>query len=511
MPFFHMKIRHKLPLLAILLSVAPVLFLSVVMLNVNRDTSRQDYRMLLSNQAKASAQHLSSLYRAQKSGVVYASHLEIYREYLQVLRSGDTARAAVLRATIEDLQRIAVATDASISHVTLADANARVVAYSGVSRTETSLENCSAYRRALEHRSDAYEILSTEQGRFIRIAYPITDADGRTLGAILRELNLDGIKSYVANLRIGQEGYLFVLDRNGELLTSTDSVTRTVERELATNEALRALAADTKNGQAAMRDTFMSFTLGGQESFAASSIVPMTGWVAVAAVPVREINQSTQLQTSIFLWTALATGVTSLGIALWFVRAITAPLGTLIENINRVADGQFEYTAHEHRKDEFVQVYDAVNLMAHRLNASYNQLSTAAHTDMLTGLANRKAVYEMMERRFSAHCAAFMVDLDGFKEVNDRYGHDIGDAVLIAVADVLRELEQDDVCVARLGGDEFFVFLRSMTRPPRLFPRRAACARTCAPSARCRAARSILRRASVSRFPPRRTRAIRGC
>lgn len=460
-----MKIKHKLPLLAILLSVMPVLFLSGMMLNVSRSASRQNYRTILLNQAEASARHLSSVYNAHKNDLVYASKLEIYHEYLTALRADDHVRSNKLRAAVEDLQRIAVATDDSIRGIALLDINGKVVACSDGRHLGACMADYPAYYQAVAHHSDAYQIVSTKRGKTVLLSYPVTDLAGTPLGVILRELSLSDIKEYVADLRIGQKGYLFVLDRSAEPLSNSADIHDALVRELQTNETLRALAHDTENGTVTTRDPFLYYLFDGQPTVAACSVVPSTGWVTVAAVPESEINHSTLVQTRIILYTALGTGLMSLGIALWLVHTITAPLGTLIENINLVADGQLDHTVNERRSDEFAQVYDAVNLMARRLNASYNQLSTAARTDVLTGLANRKAVYEIMEQYFSAHSAAFMLDLDGFKEVNDSYGHDSGDAVLVAVAEVLRTLEHTGVCAARLGGDEFFVFFAQYDNP----------------------------------------------
>jgi diguanylate cyclase (GGDEF)-like protein len=95
-----------------------------------------------------------------------------------------------------------------------------------------------------------------------------------------------------------------------------------------------------------------------------------------------------------------------------------------------------------------------------------------AHHDLLTGLPNRimkrKRLNELLrgplcsadgQQRFTVFC----LDLDGFKEVNDRFGHAAGDAVLIAAACRLRDSvrEQDFVC--RIGGDEFVVLLPSLS------------------------------------------------
>lgn len=89
------------------------------------------------------------------------------------------------------------------------------------------------------------------------------------------------------------------------------------------------------------------------------------------------------------------------------------------------------------------------------------QLNRSLH-DPLTGLPNRELLYDRMkqawhlaERGHSTYCG-FFIDLDGFKEINDRFGHEKGDTVLCQVAQRLRGAVRESDTVARLGGDEFF-------------------------------------------------------
>jgi diguanylate cyclase (GGDEF)-like protein len=98
------------------------------------------------------------------------------------------------------------------------------------------------------------------------------------------------------------------------------------------------------------------------------------------------------------------------------------------------------------------------------------QLQSAASTDELTGLYNRRALEERLAAEISRslrhqlNTTALLLDLDFFKKVNDDMGHAAGDRMLIQVAEVLRrECRTLDVC-GRLGGDEFLVIL-PMTKP----------------------------------------------
>lgn len=97
---------------------------------------------------------------------------------------------------------------------------------------------------------------------------------------------------------------------------------------------------------------------------------------------------------------------------------------------------------------------------ADRARLESETLRTMANTDVLTGLPNRRGLNThlgaMLHSANSENmCAVYLMDLDGFKSVNDRYGHDVGDALLVAVGKRLQsQLRSQDV-VSRLGGDEF--------------------------------------------------------
>lgn len=93
-----------------------------------------------------------------------------------------------------------------------------------------------------------------------------------------------------------------------------------------------------------------------------------------------------------------------------------------------------------------------------------NQTSRA-NTDALTGLKNRHALTSWWEQELPqiiSHArtlSVIMIDIDDFKKVNDRYGHDVGDLVLKSVAEILQDCVRYTDCVFRYGGEEFVVLL----------------------------------------------------
>ena len=109
-----------------------------------------------------------------------------------------------------------------------------------------------------------------------------------------------------------------------------------------------------------------------------------------------------------------------------------------------------------------------VERLERELAAARNQmaaLETCAEIDPLTDLVNRRGFEREFKRalayvkRYCVDAALIYLDLDGFKQVNDRHGHAAGDAVLKAVAMVLARHVRSSDLVARLGGDEFVALL----------------------------------------------------
>ena len=144
------------------------------------------------------------------------------------------------------------------------------------------------------------------------------------------------------------------------------------------------------------------------------------------------------------------------------------------EALRRVAD-QLESRV-EQRTREFERInaaLEAANVevaatnhelqkLLHEQERLQTELAYRARHDPLTGLANRTMFQERLDQAFRMSergVAVLWIDLDHFKEVNDIFGHEVGDEMLIAVADRLRDVVRDTDDIARMGGDEFAVVL----------------------------------------------------
>ncbi|MCF7995268.1 MAG: EAL domain-containing protein [Chromatiaceae bacterium] len=103
------------------------------------------------------------------------------------------------------------------------------------------------------------------------------------------------------------------------------------------------------------------------------------------------------------------------------------------------------------------------------------ELNRIAHYDHLTGLPNRRLLTDRLDhsiahiRRKGRVLAVCYLDLDGFKPINDRYGHAVGDRFLVQVAKALGQVVRGEDTVARLGGDEFVLLLTDLGQPEDCF------------------------------------------
>ena len=106
----------------------------------------------------------------------------------------------------------------------------------------------------------------------------------------------------------------------------------------------------------------------------------------------------------------------------------------------------------------------ALNRARVKLIAGQQRSQYQADTDLLTGLTMRTAAQKQIEEHLKTdtHGVMMLMDLDRFKSVNDRLGHQMGDTVLIDVANDLKRMFRNSDVLSRLGGDEFVVYMNSV-------------------------------------------------
>src|SRR3546814_7373212 len=114
-------------------------------------------------------------------------------------------------------------------------------------------------------------------------------------------------------------------------------------------------------------------------------------------------------------------------------------------------------------RDEVPPVFMAIATDISELLAGEAKLEQMAHYDALTGLPNRVMLQDRLQQAWLAQqrgsrlLGVLFLDLDRFKEINDHYGHEVGDLVLKATAERLKLVMRESDTVARLAGDEFVI------------------------------------------------------
>lgn len=138
-----------------------------------------------------------------------------------------------------------------------------------------------------------------------------------------------------------------------------------------------------------------------------------------------------------------------LGMMFLFERRLTGMINLFIDKL---------------REDE-----TALREEKNKLDHAYQELQRVAYSDFLTGLLNRRAMYERLEQevmraqREGLNFCLVLADIDHFKSINDTYGHDTGDKVLKAIAGIFRQHLRPEGSASRWGGEEFLILTPSLS------------------------------------------------
>ena len=160
--------------------------------------------------------------------------------------------------------------------------------------------------------------------------------------------------------------------------------------------------------------------------------------------------------------------VAVLVLGMWAVRQTNRRLARLSRVAQKIGKGDYSARAEIAGGDSIAQLSTVVNRMARRTEAIISDLQDREREvlrlstcDLLTNLPNRRLFQEHLlkevarARRDSSKLGVVLMDVDGFKKINDGLGHEAGDNILLQLAERLRSITRDSDTLARLGGDAF--------------------------------------------------------
>ena len=241
-----------------------------------------------------------------------------------------------------------------------------------------------------------------------------------------------------------------IVSNDGLIIFSHDPARVGTKMTLA--PALQKRLAETVSGRFSTEADGQKFLTG----YASMHITDWNIFIAGTSETVRDILVRTAEKALWFL----------LGIFILTVAMVTLLAGRIASPLERLAgmvrdDGsEASLATVQAWYYEAERLKEAVLDHRHDVAGRMATLSDAAMTDPLTGLCNRRGFTLMADRRGDdASQCAIAIDIDHFKKINDWYGHDAGDAVLVSLAGLLRQACRNADVVCRTGGEEFIILL----------------------------------------------------
>lgn len=434
--------------------------------NSAADALAQEVGSSMTGLAQSLARQLDSTMWARANQIAALSRIDALKD------------PAVAQSTIDELKR----RDTTIAWIGMTDAGGRVVAASGglllgadISRRPVHQEGMKGLFVGDVHEAVALKgqvpYLQGETPKFVDVSAPLQKSDGTVVGVLATHYSWEwahaSIRQLIEPLADLKGLSLFILSADGTVLIGPDG---SVGRPLP----VPVLSTRTRDGWSAdVWPDGVTYVTGVAHGKGLHDYAGL-GWTVVARQPADIVfAQSGRLQ-QIIVGSGIVLALL-FSLAGWFAAGrISRPLSAIADAAARIGSGERGVEipdvggAAEIRRLS-ASLRDMVDSLTNK-DAALMRLEDIAYEDRLTALPNRRYFEQYVEASTGGNGSATVmyIDLDGFKPVNDRLGHDAGDAVLRQVGSRLAAIFRDDDVIARLGGDEFAAVLPR--RPGRAAP-----------------------------------------
>lgn len=301
------------------------------------------------------------------------------------------------------------------------------------------------------------------------IAVPIFDRKGSLLGVLagISPLASPGFLDLIIGARPGRLGsYQLIAPQHRLFALTSDIETAVSPLPPAGRDGIIDQATSPFRGSALVRNS------DGEEELISIADVPTSGWLLLARQPASEAFApvANAVRNTLSIATLIALPIIIALLAL--LSRLLQPIAVLAREIRGMAEGtRAMLPLDTNAPREIADVALSFNRLQEKLLVQEQRLADMAHYDVLTGLPNRLLITDRLENevkqlpRVTRGLAVLFLDLDGFKSINDQYGHQIGDLLLIEIATRLRACGREVDTVGRLGGDEFLIILSHAENP----------------------------------------------
>lgn len=316
----------------------------------------------------------------------------------------------------------------------------------------------------------------------------IKDKSNNEIGTISAEMSLKYIESMCSKINFGELGHCATVDQTGHVVAHPNKNWVKETRDLSNISVVKEMMAG-KSGVTEFYSPFLK-----ADMVAGYSSIPALGWGIMIPQPKAELTQSFDtIRAHTYLW-LIAGIVFALFVANILMNKILSPINNLIKrtnDVNTVKDCIDLGTIPKNSPSEIRQLWKSFatlltglqesNKKVKSLNISLNQdidhatrklremnrhLYGISNQDYVTSIANRRYFTTYLDKVLNSSeeesVGILAIDLDDFKQINDNYGHEVGDLALQHLSEILKNSTRKDDLVARLGGDEFVVYARDL-------------------------------------------------
>lgn len=305
-------------------------------------------------------------------------------------------------------------------------------------RASVSVANREYFRYLKETPDAEFQVFGPVVARITKewsiiFARSVRDASGKFRGIVLASISLDSFQEILTPLKLGRHGAATIRMADMALIARTHPSGSGLDLDygsrLTSPELIKEISERPESGS-----VYAKAAIDGVERLAAYKKVAQYPMYVLVGMAPEDFSSD---------WVSQALIVSLMGI---FAIAITA-VGAIAVDRSRERDYKSRLEMEQRHSSE---------------------LESLVRHDKLTGLPNRLMLTERIELEVSRHLrqgkllAVAFLDLDGFKAVNDKYGHKAGDQLLITLANRMSDAIRESDLAARLGGDEFVVLLTDL-------------------------------------------------